>query len=487
MSPRCRPVSSESVSFDRQSFLNGRKTYHGNVRNTNTGLSVPLSSDESSIYNAARAASVDDCYSLTCSTDNPMDEILDRGMAPNLAMFIPLAHEAHACHSLYLSKEQMIKGPLWDSLPLSDTCVAAIASCDEKSEHVLSDVSLKKHSRDKSRQRKVASLNDLDNIQRIPKWPGSKRSPVRPAFPRFPPPYRSPTPPGLPSFGSPEAISYSTQFFVRSLVREGHIQQRPPPATGPPTSNGGGVASYGESLRRFFGFSSPAPPRPTGQSIPVARAGDGTAVLGRFPYRHSAHGTSLVRPLDDHPFHRRALPAADCETVEEESDSNRPNEYSTRLVKYTNLAQVEASVPTPRPAEENRRFDSSSVTPAIPKQTVTGRSRNTGSATVSLAKNPIHRQTSISQTLHGRTSLSGNEPQQQSSDRIGEPRLSVEMTGTVPGSADTLLQFLKARALPLCCCLPGFGEQDDIIYAQSSNDTYTTARSSPGNGIDSRV
>ncbi|KAF4179836.1 hypothetical protein CNMCM8927_000570 [Aspergillus lentulus] len=486
MSPRCRPVSTESVSSDRQSFLNGRKTYHGNVRHTNTGLSVPVTSDESSIYNAARAGSVDDRYSLTRSTDNPMDEILDSGMAPNMAMFIPLAHEAHASHALYLSKEQMIKGPVWDSHPLSDTCVAATASCDEKTELVLSDISLKKHSRDKSRHRKVASLNDLDNVQRVPKWPGRKGSPVRPAIPRFPPPYRSPTPPGLPSFGSPGAMSYSTQFFVRSFVREGHIQQRNPPTTGPLTSNGGGVASYGETLRRFFGFSSPAPPRPTRQAIPVARAEDGTAVLGRFPYRHSAHGTSLVSRLDDHPFHRRALPATDCETVEEESDSNRPNEYGTRFVKSTSLAQVEASVPTSRPAEETRRFDSSSVTPAIPKPTMTGRSRNPGPATVSRTKNLIPRQTSISQPQHGRTSMSDNEPQQQSSDRIGQPRRSVDMTGTVHASADPLLQFLQIRALSLCCCLPGFGEQDDIIYAQSSNDTYTTARSSPANGINRR-
>jgi hypothetical protein len=487
MSLRCRPVSIESVSSSRQSFLSGRKTYHGNVRNTNTGLSVPLASDESSIYNAARAGSVDDRYSLTRSTDNPMDEILDSGIAANMAMFIPLAHEAHASDALYLSNEKMIKGPMRDSHPLTDNCVAATARCDEKSELVLSDVSLRKHSRDKSRHRKVASLNDVDDVQRVPRWPGRKGSPVRPAIPRFSPPYRSPTPPGLPSFGSPEAMSYSTQFFVRSFVREGHIQQRALPTTGTLTSNGGGVASCGKTFRRLFGISSPSPPRPTRQPIPVARAEDGTAVLGRFPYRHSAHGTSLVRRLDDHPLHRRALPAADCETVEEERDANRPNEYGTRFVKLASLVQVEASMPTSRPAEETHHFDSSSVTPAIPKPAVTGRSRNTGLATVSRAKILIPRQTSISQAQHDRTSLSGNAPQQQSSDRIGETRRSLDMTGTVHGSADPLLQFLQNSALSLCCCLPGFGEQDDIIYSQSSNDTYTTARSSPANGINCRV
>ncbi|RLL97128.1 hypothetical protein CFD26_101820 [Aspergillus turcosus] len=479
MSLRCRPVSTESVSSDRQSVLTGQQAYCENGRNTNTGLSVPLTSDESSIYNAAKASSVDDRYSLTRSTDNPMDEILDGGMAANMAMFIPLAHEAHASHAVYLTKKQMIKGPMWDSHPLSDSCVAATASCDEKSELVLSDVSLKKHSRDKSRYRKVVSLNDLDDVQRVPKWPGRKGSPVRPAIPQFPPPYRSPTPPGLPPFGSPEAISYSTQFFVHSFVREGHIQQRTPPTTGTLTSNGGGVASYGETLRRLFGLSSPAPPRPTRQPIPVARAEDGTAVLGRFPYRHSAHGTSLVRRLDNHPFHRRALPTADCETVEEESEADRSNQYRTRFVKPTSLAQVEASVPTSRPAGETHHFDSSSVLPAVPKPAVTSRSRNSGI--------PIFpRQTSISQPQHGRTSLSGNEPQQQSSDRIGEPRRSLGVTETVPGPADPLLQFLQNRAL-LCCCLPDIGEQDDIIYSQSSNDTYTTARCSSANGIICRV
>ncbi|RHZ44440.1 uncharacterized protein CDV56_101717 [Aspergillus thermomutatus] len=477
MSLRCRPVSTASVSSDQQSFVTGRQTYRDNVRNTKTGLSVPLTSDGSSIYNAARASSLDDRYSLTRSSDNPVDEILDSGMAANMAMFIPLTHEAHASHALYLSKEQMIKGPRWDLHPLSDNCVPATAGCDEKSQLVLSNVSMKKHSCDESRHRKVASLNDVDDVQRVPKWPGRKGSPVRPAIPQFPPPYRSPTPPGLPSFGSPEAMSYSTQFFVRSFVREGHIQQRTPPPTGTPTSSGVGVASYGKALRRLFGLSSPAPPRPTRQLISVARAEDGTAVLGRFPYRHSAHGTNLARRLDDHPFHRRALPAADCETVEEASDASRPNQSGTRFVKPTSSAQVEASVPTPRPAEETRHIDSSSVMPAIPKPAVTSRPRNPGFGMVSRAKNLGARQTSISQPQHGRASLSGNEAQQQSSDQIGGPRRSLDVSETVHGSADPWLQFLQNRTLSLCCCLPGIGEQDDPIYSQSSNDTYTTARS----------
>lgn len=155
---------------------------------------------------------------------------------------------------------------------------------------------------------RVISFSEADSGTKRPRWVLNFISPVQPFLPKYPPPERSPTPPGLPTFGTPEAINYATQFDVQSSLPNG-------PTTTGTASSRRGTESYSHMLRRVFGLSSSSSssssntPHPTSQTdrrhgCVVARAEDGTAVLGRFPYRASGHGTNLNRNLEDHPFHQ---------------------------------------------------------------------------------------------------------------------------------------------------------------------------------------
>lgn len=156
---------------------------------------------------------------------------------------------------------------------------------------------------------RVVSLSEADSSgAKRPKWVLNLISPVKPFRPKYPPPDRSPTPPGLPSFGTPEAIHYTSQFVVRSSFPNGQIPQHDRSSAGR-ESGSRAPESYSQMLRRIFGLSSSSSTVPTTSQANrrhgciVARAEDGTAVQGRFPYRASGHGTNLNRHLEDHRFH----------------------------------------------------------------------------------------------------------------------------------------------------------------------------------------
>ncbi|KAL4891873.1 hypothetical protein BDV59DRAFT_203140 [Aspergillus ambiguus] len=163
-----------------------------------------------------------------------------------------------------------------------------------------------KPARDAVERRQVLSLNDADNHPGNPQWTTNLASPASPVHPRYPPPTRAPTPPGVPSFGTRAAARYYAQL-AQPLPTDDH--------TSHPATDNTPSTTYGGALRRFLGASAPtsasaSPARPTSGPSALTRAPDGTVVLGHFPYRHSGHGITTSRRLDDHPFHRRALPVA---------------------------------------------------------------------------------------------------------------------------------------------------------------------------------
>ncbi|EAW10578.1 uncharacterized protein ACLA_050500 [Aspergillus clavatus NRRL 1] len=456
MSVRCRAASSTSVASDEQSFLTGRQTYREDVGFLPSGLSMPIASDESSIYNAVRASSDTDRYSLTRGTDNPMDEILVGGMAANLAMFIPLASSSNDSHPQFMSPRHKSKSRWWRTHLLSDNCLPSSSNVDKHPDNSrVIEVEEVKESHDEARHRKAASLNDADGSLRISKWPGRRLSPVRPAIPKFPPPVRSPTPPGLPTFGTQEAMCYSTQFFVRSFARGGQSQRGHPLPPDARAVNGIGT-SYRETLRRLIGFSSPTPTPPLRKPIPIIRAEDGTAVLGRFPYRQSGH--------------------AHCDVDQER----------TRLAKPRCPVRTEALNSCTPTAPETRVQDSSNIVQSAPYPTVTQCPRNPSITMLFKSQRLSSGQPRPTEPQSSRNLISNNEPYVRGPGRVDEPSQigatvrSPNPSGIAAEPRGSWLQYWKSNT-SMCCCLGSNHEQDDAVYSHSSNETYTTARSWVGN------
>ncbi|KAJ5899160.1 hypothetical protein N7495_003904 [Penicillium taxi] len=240
------------------------------------GSSDTAYSDERSIYNAIR---------VTTSNEEPrsygrarMQAVMEEGMAANMAMFVPEGSSDDWSPNQPPSRSPKI----------------------DRYKQILSD-QIQQH-----QHRKTMSLDTTHKNGQTPHWLGNTIPAIITAQPPFPPPVRMPTPPGLPSFNTPEAMEYSAQFLAS-------------PSTVSPSQrefyNGQRTGSYSGTFRRLLGLSPSTGPEPSPLSVTgIGRAEDGTVVQGRFPYRQSGHGMNLAREIDDHPFHRNSLPAAQFDT-----------------------------------------------------------------------------------------------------------------------------------------------------------------------------
>lgn len=350
------------------------------------------------------------------------------------------------------------------------------------------DPSSKQTPVDRLRQRKVSSLNDMCRESKILRWPKDLFSPVKPVLPRYPPPVRSPTPPGLPSFGSPDAISYSSQFPVQSFTnnRQPQLHDRINSNRNPRRNTGqAATLSYGERWRRRLGLASISPsPGPNQQLCSVSRAPDGTAVLGRFPHRQSGHGMNVARRLDEHPFHRRTLTLAQCDGVNVDDSGSHPDAQST--IGPGNIHR--ANPITPGVDSSTRSQEVQNALPPLPNPAVLRSPRGP------FFMNNISRCTSYQSCddshaaeASGEIPSTGLQIHSRTSDSPGCLLASTQtsMMSNVQQLAVrgeekpvTWLQQVKTSASYFSCCLRT-GTASDIVTDSNtcSHDTYATARS----------
>lgn len=337
-----------------------------------------LFSDDSSIFNAPRASlSAEEELDRNADSNNQPKEVLDNELAINMAMFISLAPAQTVSHVPWKTQSANGSAPKRPISPWRGLHLLSENLTPSKVNKTNTDLSLPSRL-DGAGQRKTLSLNDVDNPSRQPGWPTNVISSASPMVPKYPPPVRVPTPPGLPSFGSPEAICYSAQFLSQPSPQDPPNEQRLRDTVNRIIPGRGGDShsgrSYGDTLRRLFGFAhSPPPPAAPPTSPVIGRAEDGTVVQGRFPYRQSSHGMNLSRQLEDHPFHRRTLPSA-----------NTDGSFSPQLGLNPQVkdAFTPPSNPVPpRPIRQPGRLFASqlrfspSTLPAVPQAAVTARPR----------------------------------------------------------------------------------------------------------------
>ncbi|PWY87594.1 hypothetical protein BO70DRAFT_427515 [Aspergillus heteromorphus CBS 117.55] len=462
----------------------------------NTTFSESVLSEESSIFNAPRTNSGAEDTGQKFGPDTGAHGSLDSRIVANMAMFIPLAPEAPDPSQRpnrepkYLT-EQKTQSSGWHPQLAPDS---RVLSTDEGKAIVLSsppDESLKRSLFDALRLQKAASLNDADDTGRIFKWPGSLDSPVSPVLPTYPPPVRAPTPPGLPSFGTREAIYYSAQYPVHSATASGHTQQpdssRSPGRRG---IHGTRTGSYGEALRRLLSFPSSPPTQPRRQTYAVARAADGTAVQGRFPYRQSGHGMNLARRLEDHPFHRSEVLAARGDNVNVEGFVTQHAQVNREDCDLKHAQPVAPSSPGVDSTPRGRpRFALNSLLPA-PRPVMADTAQRPASANASL---PTYRVDSFHTCFSLSQSPGAPTPDTQGAERVSEsPACFLAPTQSAPISAALEACGRVSEPSPwrqprrimrtwFCCCPGERNEQDAAVYSNtSSNETYTTARTHPG-------
>ncbi|PYI06472.1 hypothetical protein BO78DRAFT_115551 [Aspergillus sclerotiicarbonarius CBS 121057] len=476
----------------------GEAAQHGN-----TALSESVLSEESSIFNALRTNSGTEDAGPRLGPGCPTHGNADSRIAANMAMFIPLAPEA-TDSAQRLSREpkycpeQKAQSSGWhpqlslDSRVLSTDEVKAIVASPP-------DDSLKQHLLDALHLRKAVSLNDADDTSRTFKWPGNHDSPVSPVLPSYPPPARAPTPPGLPSFGTREAIYYSAQFPVRSATISGQVQQPAPNSARNAcrrAANGTRPGSYGGMLRRLLSFSSSAPSQPKRQTYTVARAEDGTAVQGRFPYRQSGHGMNLARRLEDHPFHRTTVSTVQedhvnidggarqnhrdhCDSKQEQADISEPLNLGAgrRMQRARPQIALNSLLPLPRPVLADSPQRPASANASLPSSRVD--SFHTCASHLQAPGMSRHMETLDAQGTErlGDSAACFLAPTQS-------PPVSTaqEGCGLANDHSGPWLQSLRIVNSWFFCCLGGRNERDAIIYSNTtSNDTYVTARSHASN------
>ncbi|KAH8428188.1 uncharacterized protein LDX57_005893 [Aspergillus melleus] len=391
---------------------------------------------------------------------------------------------------LPLTPEQTAHNP---PLHRQDYCQSQEANSCKRHAHLLSDSFTPKPPPAKqARQREVSSLNDICRRPTTPRWSKDLFSPAKPVLPRYPPPVRSPTPPGLPSFGTQDAIGYSAQFPVQSSTvdRQPQLHDRfyRNQNSRRQTAQDTGALSYGERWRRRLGFASISPSnQPTQQVCTVARAADGTAVLGRFPYRQSGHGMNAARRLDEHPFHRRTLTMAQCDGVN--ADDNTIHEDARSIVGVANLDQRTSVASSADSSIGNHELQNALPRPrnAVLRPPRKPISMNT-------FRNVSRRtsyQNSIGQPhapeVPGEGPGSGLQAHSRTSDPAGGLLASTQ-TSTISnvqqldvGGEDkpvTWLQQVKTSASCFFCCLRMGNESDTVTDSNTcSHDTYVTARS----------
>ncbi|KAF9887998.1 hypothetical protein FE257_009387 [Aspergillus nanangensis] len=264
-------------------------------------------------------------------------------------------------------------------------------------------------------------------------------SPVSPVLPQYPPPVRQPTPPGIPSFGTREAMLYS----ARLLDRPSSVRSQTPQDT---STEQGRSATYGQAFRRFIGISPP--PHPQQQRGLWTRAPDGTAVLGYFPHRHSAHGTNVGGRLETHPFHRRNLPLA----AENGMDDNDTAKYGQQLG-------------TSRPVLGQRVSTFADTA-----------QRNWPEAPTINAYMPIFRDRELQRA---ETPPTVDEPDDPPAAVFAPAPNTPHEQGTTPGDeTNTWVQISSIFEPCFCGCLDlRIQRNRDIDSRPGSNDTHTTARS----------
>ncbi|KAJ5779409.1 hypothetical protein N7457_007129 [Penicillium paradoxum] len=333
--------------------------------------------------------------------------------------------------------------------------------------------------------RKAVSLDTNDESAPKPRWPGNMGPAITTVQPRYPPPKRTPTPPGVPSFGTPEAMSYSAQF----LMPDNNARPTPSLGRGGPTDEQRS-SSYGETIRRFFGFSSMS--RAGGLSVRgIGRAQDGTIVQGRFPYRQSGHGMNVGRQLQDHPFHRLNLPIAHPGLADASHDHDIETAQAKDGLKVRSRRHFQLADSSSRRhlLSPGRAFSF----PSTPESAVVNHPRQPrATAILGLPRNlSVSDVPSITITSTDPTEASIQGTRANRDHLPPNPsRLHTVLTMAVRGgSADEdphagmpvcadVLSWVKSQTC-LCCCFSSYEEPESpsSLGPTSSQETYATAQS----------
>ncbi|PYI34436.1 hypothetical protein BP00DRAFT_336914 [Aspergillus indologenus CBS 114.80] len=478
--------------------------------------SIP--SEESYIFDAIRAYSSSDEVSQRPGSARHIHRDLDSRLVAHTATFPPPTtqdtgrsrqpqqQQQQSCRQPRYLREKETSSPGWHPYTANNSRVVSVnegraivaAPQDESLKPNLFDV-LHVH-------KPTTSLNDTDEASKSSYWL-EQDCPANPVYPAFPPPIRAPTPPGLPTFGTPEAVNYSSQFQVRSAT--GDDYQNPQAASGSSSrfygGGGGGAsgrtrtASYGDKIRRIFSFASSTPPQPQRQVPTVARAEDGTAVQGRFPYRQSGHGVGVVRRMEDHTFHQRALSPALEENTHDLStptqDRRPKKEQSNSPQREVPWRMTPAYVgPVASHHSARGRFSSVSRLPAHDSLQRPG-SANTGYTTsrvesfytcASQLFKPAPSRQHMSTVDDQACEIAPQEPVACSLIPTESPTTSAQPDhrALAYNPSGSWLKLLSIGNSCLSCCLGAEHGPDSAVYSNtSSRETYETARSHTSNEI----
>lgn len=448
-------------------------------RNCTCGsFSLPHSHDDQrsseSIYNAIRVPTPS--HSVRRSgTAYDMGPLMEEGLAANVAMFISSDSSDDPSSTQHRPPQyggKTVETVWWRSHMGSDQ----VSHRPPYSSSLLADT---QHSR-----RRAISLDATTNNCSDPNWPGNLGSAVKTVRPLYPPPKRSPTPPGLPSFNTPEAVHCSSQILVGQGGQNGRRQGIP----------GERATSYGDFFRGFFGLShSSGPGQGSPRPVGIGRAEDGTLVLGRFPYRHSGHGTYMARQLQDHPFHQNALPVAECESEihRDESDLEAAN---TKETETLSRSRRRVRILTP-PSIRRLWPTSNGPSTSIPENVALVRARNPTRPVSLLGL----RQTSPRLDVPSRASPSTGEVE-SSVQGVGlmgarDPSIPAQLQSVLeqnrseervnPASrgqhaVSDAVFWLPSQLYAHCClgnhCVHESREDLEALDVVASGDTYTTAR-----------
>lgn len=462
------------------------RAHFGRFRDSNpqSGSSESAQSEYGSIYNALKASSSgteDNGRQYASSQHHYPFQSSDLG--GNIAMFLSTSPKPTVVE--HPTEPRRTRSRWRRSHTLPDNWYPTKTKTIDPIAELFKDAKAKANNLRRLGHRRAASLSDADNRSRTPRWAANLFSPVRPFLPRYPPPDRSPTPPGIPSFGSPEAINYSRQFSVRSYAPS------PPPERTPSRR----ATEYAHTLRRLFGIASPVDPQPSRrQTYTFARAEDGTAVQGRFPYRASGHGVNLHRQLDDHPFHRAVYPVpelgvpnlddrfnAGIQPLRREHHDVAKSRYSTpavpRRIHSNHVSRSRhAHLPSLAVGQRHRPSAPFAASPATTSYYSCMSQPRTG-VTVPAVDGEI----GPSRTGIANSPLRGMLYQQQSPAQATRP-MSILTASTTRDTQGTMSFWtrheLLSQYLPCCCLAPAGNDDDD-----NDDDEVTTGDDSRTSGI----
>ena len=480
------------------------RAHFGRFRDSNpqSGSSESAQSEYGSIYNALKASSsgTEDNNGRQYASSQHHYPFQSSDLGGNIAMFLSTSPKPTAVE--HPTEPRRTRSRWRRSHTLPDNWYPAKMKTIDPIAELFKDAKAKANNIRLLGHRRAASLSDADTRSRTPRWAANLFSPVRPFFPRYPPPDRSPTPPGIPSFGSPEAINYSRQFSVRSYAPS------PPPERTPSRR----ATEYAHTLRRILGIASPVDPQLSRrQTYTLARAEDGTAVQGRFPYRASGHGVNLHRQLDDHPFHRVVYPVPELDVPNLDDRFNAGIQPLRR--EHHDVAKSRYSTPAvPRRVHSNQVSRSRHA--HLPSLSAVGQ-RHRPSAPFLVSPATTSYYSCMSQPRTGvtvpavdgeigpsRTGRANSPPrgmlyQQQSPAQAARPVsiLTASTTRDTQGTMSFWTRYeLLSHYLPCCCLAPAGNDDEDnnddgatigddsrtsriSRTSRTSGETFMTARS----------